>query len=65
MKNVPYPFLLTAVLLSFVTMLVFWPNYGATGAQLSAYMASAVLALTLCLMCFKKIMVAERAGAKR
>ncbi|HIE1099710.1 TPA: hypothetical protein ACXJQL_002271 [Stenotrophomonas maltophilia] len=65
MKNVQYPFLLTAVLLSFVTMLVFWPNYGATGAQLSAYMASAAVALALCLKRLKKILVAERVKAKR
>lgn len=65
MKNIPHPLLLAAVVASFGTMLVLWPNYGATGTQLSAYMASAVLALTLCLMRFKKIMVAERAGVKR
>lgn len=65
MKNIPHPHLLASIVASLVTMLVFWPSYGATGAQLSAYMASAVLALTLCFMRFKKIMVAERAGAKR
>lgn len=65
MKNIPHPFLLTALLLSFVTMLVLWPTNGATGAQLSAYMASAALALALCLTRFKKILVAERVKAKR
>lgn len=65
MKNIPHPFLLTALLLSFVTMLVLWPSYGATSAQVSAYMASAALALALCLTRLKKILVAERVKAKR
>lgn len=65
MKKIPHPFLLTALLLSFVTMLVFWPSYEATGAQLAAYMASAALALALCLTRLKKILVAERVKAKR
>jgi len=65
MNNIPHPFLLTALLLSFVTMLVLWPSYGATGAQLAAYMTSAALALTLCLMRFRKILEAERVKAER
>lgn len=65
MKNIPHLFLLAAVLVSFITMLVLWPSYEATGAQLSAYMASAALALALCLTRLKKILVAERAGAER
>ncbi len=65
MKNIPHPLLLAAVVASFVTMLVLWPSYGATGAQLSAYMASAALALALCLTRLKKILVAERVKAKR
>lgn len=65
MKNIPHPLLLAAVVASFVTMLVLWPSYGASPFQLSTYMASAVLALTLCLMRLKKILVAERAKTKR
>lgn len=64
MKNIPHPLLLAAVVASFVTMLVLWPNYGATGTQLSAYMASAALVLALCLTRLKKILVAERAKTK-
>jgi|EndMetStandDraft_3_1072993.scaffolds.fasta_scaffold1409651_1 hypothetical protein len=65
MKYIPHPFLLAAVLMSFVTMLVLWPKYGATSTQLSAYMASAALALALCLTRLKKILVTERVTAKR
>ncbi|HDS1082655.1 MULTISPECIES: hypothetical protein [Stenotrophomonas] len=65
MKNIPHPFLLAVVLMSLVSMLILWPGYAASTFQLSTYMASAVLALTLCLMRLKKILVAERVKAKR
>lgn len=65
MKNIPHPLLLAAVVASFVTMLVLWPNYGATGTQLYAYMTSAAIALAVCLTRLKKILVAERVKAKR
>lgn len=65
MKNVPHPFLLAVVLMSLVSMLILWPSYEASPIQLSAYMASAALALALCLTRLKKILVAERVKAKR
>lgn len=65
MKSIPHPLLLAVVLLSLVSMLVLWPNYEASTIQLSAYMASAGLAVALCLTRLKKILAAERVKAKR
>lgn len=65
MKKIPNPLLLAAVVASFVSMLILWPSYGASPFQLSTYMASAALALALCLTRLKKILVAERVEAKR
>lgn len=65
MKKIPNPLLLAAVVASFVSMLILWPSYGASPFQLSTYMASAALALALCLTRLKKILVAERVKAKQ
>ncbi len=65
MKNIPHQFLLAVVLMSLVSMLILWPGYAASTIQISAYMASAALALALCLTRLKKILVAERVKAKR